>query len=226
MINKFDFLFEKGAIAQSVMWASSPLPVTCYFLTDVGEQVGNTSFVLSASPTSLLGLFRAAIGSDTAQLPSLCVALQASGAINLNFSAPAGAEAVGSSVATHTLPVGKNRLGGGPVQREAYNLIENSPRFVTLSVSSSGSTELVAAVPGCRIRVLAYNMIAAGSTNVKFRSASTDITGLKYLAANTGIVANYSEAGWFQTAAGEALNINLSASQAVGGEIVYQEVQV
>jgi len=90
-----------------------------------------------------------------------------------------------------------------------------------IEASSSGNTQVIAAQSGKRIRVIAYNLMAAGSVNVKFNSASTKISGLKYLIANTGMVCGDLEKGWFETASGEALNINLSASVAVEGEIVY-----
>lgn len=97
-----------------------------------------------------------------------------------------------------------------------------TPLFGSIAVSSSGNNEVVAAVAGYRIRVLAYNFMSAGAVNAKWRTASTDLTGLSYMdAAGKGKVAPFSPVGWFQTAAGEALNLNLSTNVAVGGELVY-----
>jgi hypothetical protein len=45
-----------------------------------------------------------------------------------------------------------------------------------------------------------------------------------YFGANGGVAAAYCPVGHFETAAGEALNINLSGAVAVGGHVVYVEV--
>lgn len=99
-----------------------------------------------------------------------------------------------------------------------------TPKFAIISASASGNTSVVALVASKKIRVLAANFMANGTVNVKFQSNTTDKTGLKYLVVNTGMVLPYCKTGWFETAAGEALNINLSAAIAVGGELVYIEV--
>lgn len=101
-----------------------------------------------------------------------------------------------------------------------------TPKYAVIAASTSGNNTIVAAVATKKIRVLAYNMIAAGTVNAKFQTGAggTDITGLKYLIANSGIAAPFNPAGWFETAAGVLLNLNLSAAIAVGGELVYVEV--
>jgi hypothetical protein len=100
-----------------------------------------------------------------------------------------------------------------------------TPKFATISFNSSGANTAVAAVASKRIRVLSYTLIANAAVNVKFQSSTTsDITGLLYLAANTGASVAYSPVGLFQTVAGEALSINLSGAIAVGGHLVYVEV--
>jgi hypothetical protein len=105
-------------------------------------------------------------------------------------------------------------------------------KTAVISASASGNTEVVAAVAGKRIRVLQYRLVCGGDVTVKFRSASTDITGGMPFATNGGISAGapvQTPAGLlfeFQTAPGEALNINLSAAIAVGGHLTYQEVLV
>jgi hypothetical protein len=93
-----------------------------------------------------------------------------------------------------------------------------------ISASASGNTSVVAAVTGKKIAVLSYNYMANGAVNVKFQSSNTsDISGLAYLIANTGKVCDHNPGIWFETVAGEALNINLSAAIAVGGELTYIE---
>lgn len=98
-----------------------------------------------------------------------------------------------------------------------------TPQFASIVASSSGATTLVSAVAGKRIRVLAYVLMANGTVNVKWQSHTnaTDLTGLDYLIANTGVAPGYVPVGHFQTNIGEALDINLSASIAVGGHFTY-----
>lgn len=94
---------------------------------------------------------------------------------------------------------------------------------VNIAASSTGVTNLVAAQTGKKIKVINLALIANAAVNVKFQShvTPTDITGLFYLAANGGFVLPYSDVGWFATIAGEALDINLSGSIAVGGVLHY-----
>ena len=95
-------------------------------------------------------------------------------------------------------------------------------------VASVGTTELVAAVTGHKIRVLALALTqepeAAGA--VTFLSASTAITG-DFLVLTTAqvLVLPHSSAGWFETVAGEALQITAAGTTA-GGTLVYDEVIV
>lgn len=100
------------------------------------------------------------------------------------------------------------------------------PKFAALTAAASGATTLIAAVTSKKIRVIALYLTSNGAVNVKFQShvTPTDLTGLGYEVANTGFVLPYNPVGWFQSIAGEALDINLSASVAVGGSLVYVEV--
>ena len=89
----------------------------------------------------------------------------------------------------------------------------------------SGNNQVVAAVAGKRIIVFAYNYVANGAVNAHWRSNSTAITGPMYMdAASKGKVCPYNPKGWCVTAVGEALNLHLSASVAVGGELTYAEI--
>lgn len=95
-----------------------------------------------------------------------------------------------------------------------------------INAASSGDNTLVAAVTGKRIRVHAYELSASAAANGKFKDgAATDLTGLIYLAA-AGAAADAVERtndadGLFQTTAGNALVLNLSAAVAVGGWVDY-----
>lgn len=100
-------------------------------------------------------------------------------------------------------------------------------KFAVIAASASGGTDLVAAVTGKKIRVLRWYLSANGAVNVKFQSKTSptpaDITGLIYLTQFKDSAGGYSPVGHFETIAGEALTINLSAAVAVGGCLVYIE---
>jgi hypothetical protein len=102
-----------------------------------------------------------------------------------------------------------------------------TPKFVKIVASSSGVTNILALVSSKQLRVLALKITANGAVNVKWQShvTPTDLTGLSYFAAaGDGEVLSFNPVGWFQTVAGEALDINLSAAVAVGGHLTYVEV--
>lgn len=100
-----------------------------------------------------------------------------------------------------------------------------TPKFAAIAASGSGDNTIVALVSGKKIRVLNYVLVANGTVNVKWKSSTTtDKTGLAYLVANTGVASPHAPTGLFETAAGEALVLNLSAAIAVGGHLSYIEV--
>ena len=96
-----------------------------------------------------------------------------------------------------------------------------SPHYLAISVSTLGDNSLVAADPSNKIRVLSYVITASGSVNGKWRSGTTDISGLLYMTADTGASVAFSPVGHFETAKNQALQLNLSAGTAVGGHLVY-----
>ena len=97
-----------------------------------------------------------------------------------------------------------------------------------LNATASGNTQLVAAVTGKRIRVINCIVTNGGgsSITVKWQSATTDITAAYLLAATGGGHSRTAAAGaWlFQTVAGEALNLNLSAAGTVPCDVTYVEI--
>lgn len=103
-------------------------------------------------------------------------------------------------------------------------------KTAAIAASASGNTEIVAAVAGKRIRVVAGVLSFGGTVNAKWRSASTDLTGLYYGILGAQVPYDYApegmsgQLGHFETATGEALNLNLSDAVAVGGHVVYVEV--
>jgi hypothetical protein len=96
-----------------------------------------------------------------------------------------------------------------------------NPQYAAIAASSSGDNAIVAAVTGKRIRVLNYMFMATTPVNVKWRSATTDLCGALPAGANGGASCSFEGMGCFQTAAGEALNLNLSGAVAVGGHLTY-----
>jgi hypothetical protein len=100
-----------------------------------------------------------------------------------------------------------------------------TPKWAVIAASGSGDNSIVAAVTSKKIRVLFWDLIPNAAVNAKWRSATTDITGLYYMASQgNGQRAGYNPLGWFETTAGVALNLNLSGAVAVGGVVGYVEV--
>lgn len=99
-----------------------------------------------------------------------------------------------------------------------------------LDVPAGATTELVAAVTGKRIRVIAVVANANVAGTVTFKSATTAISGDFSLAATGGFVlppvpeesARYY--GWMDTAAGEALNVT-TVTCTLDGVLVYSVEQ-
>lgn len=106
------------------------------------------------------------------------------------------------------------------------NLTALTPKFAVIDSATSGDNTVIAAVPTKKIRVLALFLVSAGTVNVRFESAAsgTALTGQMNLVANTGFALGYNPVGWFETVAGQLLNLELSASQSVDGSVVYIEV--
>lgn len=96
-----------------------------------------------------------------------------------------------------------------------------TPAFKAISASDSGDNVIVAAVAGKRIRVLRWGLTAKGEVDAKWRSGSADVTGERPLTKYASAGGAYCPVGVFETAPGQALNLNLSAAVAVGGELTY-----
>jgi hypothetical protein len=95
--------------------------------------------------------------------------------------------------------------------------------YVPISATNSGPTQVVGAVSGKRIRVIAFAVVASATVTIKFQSGTTDITGSMRLVEGGGIAHAY-DGGLFQTGVNQPLNINLSTNATVGGYVVYREV--
>lgn len=180
---------------------SVPLPTGA--ATAANQETGNTSL---ASLETTLGEVQASPTSNTVldRLKQLLTGIVLAAGTNLIGRTSASPE-------TSTVYSGTTAL---------------TPKFAKIAASSSGNNTIVAAVTGKKIRVLAYNFMANGAVNAKFQDGAggTDLTGLKYCAANGGICAPFNPAGWFETSSDTLLNLNLSGAVAVGGELTYVEV--
>lgn len=99
-------------------------------------------------------------------------------------------------------------------------------KTATIAASGSGDNEIVAAVSGHAIEVWGFVLSPSAAVNMKWRSATTDKTGLMYHTAVsiTTVVAPPGSHPYFSTAVGAALNLNLSGATATGGYVLYREV--
>lgn len=118
-----------------------------------------------------------------------------------------------------------------PMSQDTNTLLNGNtaltPVDAPITASASGATTLVALVAAKKIRVLSMFLSANGAVNAKFQSHTTTATatGLIYCAAaGDGLVLPFNPLGWFDTVAGEALDINLSGTVAVGGQLKYVAV--
>lgn len=101
-----------------------------------------------------------------------------------------------------------------------------SVEFAQVSENAIADNEVLAAAAGVRFRVLAYTLNFGGGANTAtFKSGATAIAGPFTGAANATIFADSSE-GLFETAAGAALNLALTAATIVSGHITYARITV
>ena len=100
--------------------------------------------------------------------------------------------------------------------------------FAKIDTATSGDNTIVAAFPNRKIRVLNYTVIASGDVSIRWKSASTALSGAMAVATNGGAApagaaqSPSGQIGLFETAIGEALVLNLSAAIQVSGHLAYQ----
>lgn len=118
-----------------------------------------------------------------------------------------------------------------PMSQDTNKLLNGNtaltPKFKAITASSSGATTIVALVTSKKIRVLAWDLKVNAAVNFKWQShvTPTDLTGLYYNSGQgDGVARAFNPLGYFETVAGEALDINLSSAVAVGGVLTYVEV--
>lgn len=90
-------------------------------------------------------------------------------------------------------------------------------------IEQSATTTLVFGVAGKKIVVLSAWLVASNQVNAKFQTSTgnVDLTGYADCAQYGGFVLNFNAGGWFATAVGDSLILNLSAGVPVGGSLSY-----
>jgi hypothetical protein len=197
--------------------ASNPLPTTVSALPS--DPLGTSSD--SAASAGSTGTLSAKLRLMTTQLDAIKTAVETID----NFVS--GTEA---QVDVLTMPAAARTTDAiaAALQTDAImnGLTAVTPVFAAISCSSSGNNTLVAAVSAKKTRVFALAVMASSAVNVKFQSGAggTDISGLFYLAANTGFVLPFNPLGWCETATNTILNLSLSGAVPVGGFLVHGPV--
>ncbi len=104
--------------------------------------------------------------------------------------------------------------------------VSSETKYAVIDHAGSGDNTVVVAVTGKKIRVLALFLVTGAAVTVRFESGAggTALTGQMVLAVNSVLAVPFNPEGWFETAAGALLNLELSAAVSVDGALAYQEV--
>ena len=96
-------------------------------------------------------------------------------------------------------------------------------QYAAIAVASSGDNTIVAAIAGKKIRVQSLFLLAPSNLTIAFESGAsgTALSGDFELMAKQPFVLPFNPNGWFETAAGVLLNLELSGATAVGGSLSY-----
>lgn len=153
--------------------------------------------------------------------------LQVDGSKNLkvNIASPLGSAATAASLpaalatdqTTIAVTQDTSKIGSGT----AGTFL--TPATVKINIAGATTTTVVALVAAKKIRILACYLVLGGANNVNWQSHTTTSNGDAALtfASGSGLVLNYNPIGWFDTTAGEALDIVTSTSAQLSGRIVY-----
>ncbi len=108
---------------------------------------------------------------------------------------------------------------------EIFNGSEGRPPlYAVIDAAGNGDNTLVAAVTGKKIRVLAAFLTMTGTAvTIRFESGAggTALTGQMTPTQGQTIVLPFNPLGWFETAAGALLNLELGGAQSVDGSLTY-----
>lgn len=107
-----------------------------------------------------------------------------------------------------------------------FTISSGDIKRAAISAATSGDNTLVALVDGKKIRVLAVHIHSITAVTARFESGAggTALTGVMSMGATSPITLPFNPAGWFETAAGALLNLELGGNVQVSGCLVYQEV--
>jgi hypothetical protein len=139
---------------------------------------------------------------------------------------PAGTNVIGALSANQSVNIAQ--IGG---VAPAASACEDPAKVnsVAISTSTSGNNQLVALNGSEVVYACGYNLMAAGTVNVRFvygtgtacATGETGLTGLYPLVAQTGLSVSNGGAVQFKGAAGNAMCIELDAAVAVAGVLTY-----
>lgn len=234
---------DGSGATQPVSAASLPLPTGAS--TAAKQPALGTAGAASADVITVQGIASMTAvkvdGSAVTQPVSGTVTVQQSTAANLKVDlsgTAANATAIKVDNSAVTQPVsGTISVSSGPAAARTTDSISAAlatdaimngttvltPSFAAVTASASGATTIVSAVASKKIRVLGIFLVCTSAVSVNLQSHTTTATktGTMPFAANGGISVSFSPVGWFETVAGEALDINLGGAVAVGGQVVY-----
>lgn len=98
---------------------------------------------------------------------------------------------------------------------------------VAVTADDLGDNEVIAAQSGVAYKITSLLLVSDGATALVFESGTSgdDLSGSLPMVANMGMVLPHNKEGWMMTKVGHALNLRLSADQAVTGFINYTEIK-
>lgn len=206
-------------------------------------QSGTWTIDLGATDNAVLDAIAASL-AGTLTVGSHAVTNAGTFAVQVSSALPAGTNNIGD-VDILSIAAGDNNIGNVDIVTQparvattdtitaklATDTIQNgttalTPKFAVIDAATSGDNTILAAVTSKKIRVLSVFVIAAGAVNVRFESGTggTALTGQMNLTTNSGFVLPFNPVGWFETASGTLLNLELSGAVSVDGSFTYVEV--
>ncbi len=102
-------------------------------------------------------------------------------------------------------------------------MVGSELQYASVDAAVSGDNTLVAAVASRKIRVLSVFLVASGAVTIRFESTAdgAKLTGQMSAGANGNITMPFNPEGWFETVAGELLNMELGGATSVDGCLTY-----
>lgn len=98
---------------------------------------------------------------------------------------------------------------------------------IPIDTAVSGDNTLVAAIPGRKVRVLGYILVGAAAVSVRWKSATTALSGAMLATAPLACQqsgSSFDTVPALETNPGEALVLNLSAAVQVSGHLTFEVV--